>query len=194
MQSTVDKVVQMSAELLGNITSFMKRKTESFAAATGIPPENEHLLELMNNFDSVSQPFENLQAVFKRKRYFKQSDFFLSAQPISLDIGYFPRTNRLTGNVMQTFGDVTFQYVSIVKRIRLLLENTDLLKIASDYKPSEDGLMRDFHDGYFCKNNALLSAHSTLRIVLYIDDFEVSNPLGPKATFFVFVLCAGPSV
>lgn len=90
---------------------------------------------------------------------------------------------------MQTFGDVTFQYVSIVKRIRLLLENTDLLKIASDYKPSEDGLMRDFHDGYFCKNNALLSAHSTLRIVLYIDDFEVSNPLGPKATFFV-LFCA----
>lgn len=68
------------------------------------------------------------------------------------------------------------------KILKFLLENTDLLKISSEYKPSEDAMMRDFHDGRFCRDNVLLSSHQTLKIILYINDFEVCNPLGAKAT------------
>ena len=64
--------------------------------------------------------------------------------------------------------------------MKLLLEQTDLLKIASAYKCSDD-VMKDFHDGSYARQNPFLSSSNTMSIILYIDDFEVTNPLSPKA-------------
>ncbi|XP_072181468.1 uncharacterized protein [Diadema setosum] len=53
--------------------------------------------------------------------------------------------------------------------------------IANDHSPSSDGLLRDFQDGAYCKQNAFLSSPNVIKLIMYIDDFEVSNPLSPKA-------------
>lgn len=75
---------------------------------------------------------------------------------------------------------ITFQYVSMKSLMKLVLEKTDFLNIASANKCSDD-VMRDFHDGGYAKQNELLSSWNTLSIILYIHDFEVTNPLSPKA-------------
>ena len=179
--STVTKSVQTSADLIEDITLFVKAKTAEFAAAKGILPEDEQLLQLMSDIESVSQPYKNLMTEYKQKEYFKKSNAFLPPQQRTLGIAYYPRNNRSTGNVMQVRKKVTFQYFPIKQLIKLLLEKTELLKLVMEYEPSDDTLFRDFHDGRYCKANAFLSSKHTLKLILYIDDVEVNNPLSPSA-------------
>lgn len=70
VHSTATNLVEMSAELVQDITTCMKNKTKNIAAAAGIAPDNELFLELMNSFESKSQPFKNLQTEYKPKNIF----------------------------------------------------------------------------------------------------------------------------
>ena len=49
------------------------------------------------------------------------------------------------------------------------------------YRCSNDGLLRDFHDGQFCKEHNFFSNPQNLQLLLYVDECEVANPLGCKA-------------
>ena len=48
------------------------------------------------------------------------------------------------------------------------------------YQCSNDGLLRYFHDGQFCKEHNLFSNPQNLQLLLYVDKCEVANPLGSK--------------
>ena len=65
---------------------------------------------------------------------------------------------------MQTFGNITFQYIPIKQLPKLLLENS-----------------------LTCSRS-----QQTRKIVLYIDDFEVSNPLCPEATLHKLEVVTSP--
>ena len=62
----------------------------------------------------------------------------------------------------------------------MLLENTDLLKIASEYTPSEDGSNEGFAGWCLLQKAHFCASPNTLKLILYIDDLEVTT-LGPKA-------------
>ena len=50
-----------------------------------------------------------------------------------------------------------------------------------EHQPSNDGVMRDFHDGSFCKEHGFFSNPRNIRLLLYVDECEVANPLGSKS-------------
>lgn len=77
----------------------------------------------------------------------------------------------------------TFQYISILDSLQVLLNQQDILdKISQNQKTQEneeDGVYRSFRDGLNFKQNSFLSDQELrLFVGLYVDDFELCNPLG----------------
>ena len=126
-KSFITHVVEESTSLIEDICSFMQYKTQSFAAAAGIPAHDEHYQKLMKDMEAVSHPFKNLQTDYKQKKYFQCSEAFVQPEELPLGVGYYPKNNRSTGNVQQVM-KMMFQYIPIKSVMKLLLEKTESTK------------------------------------------------------------------
>ncbi|XP_063957930.1 uncharacterized protein LOC129258220 isoform X1 [Lytechinus pictus] len=180
VHTTVNEVVEKSASLVKDTCMYIKYKVQKFGAETGLE-ENDEFQSLLLDIDMVSHPFDNMESQYKQKKFFKNSAAFIQPEQTTIGIAYYPCNNRLTGNVQQVMKTITCQYIPIKKLITLLLEKTDLMKLAVSYVPSTDGMMHDFQDGFFCRQSRFLSSTRTIKLILYVDDFEVTNPLSPKS-------------
>jgi hypothetical protein len=55
------------------------------------------------------------------------------------------------------------------------------MRAIQQYQLCRDGIMRDFHDGEFCRGHVFFSNGRNVALLLYVDDREIANPLGSKA-------------
>lgn len=73
----------------------------------------------------------------------------------------------------------SFVYVSVIQVLETLLKYSDFSENLVFYQEDKPGQYRSFRDGQYFKNNKLFGAQETcISIGLYIDEFEVCNPLG----------------
>ena len=76
-------------------------------------------------------------------------------------------------------GKKTLAYVPIVPMLQKLLQKTDVLEKAMSEKVHVPQQYRSYADGqHFTENSLLAKDEFTIALGLYIDDFEVANPLG----------------
>ena len=71
----------------------------------------------------------------------------------------------------------TFVYVPILDLLSKLLERSEILQTLQRSNEQE-GHYSSFQDGEYFKENRLLSDKLSIALGLYIDDFEICNPLG----------------
>ena len=74
----------------------------------------------------------------------------------------------------------TLQYIPIQKTLESLLQYDDVFREIQSNHRSNDGVMRDIEDGNYLKNSAPAFGENCLKLMLYIDDFTVTNPLRGK--------------
>ena len=78
----------------------------------------------------------------------------------------------------------SFQYVPLLKSLQQLLNCETILNKAIHLKEkhqpveSDKQVYRSFWDGLLVKRNAILSKDCAISLILYVDDFEICNPLG----------------
>jgi len=101
---------------------------------------------------------------YKREEFFKKN--FPLAEPVEYILDKKERR--------------TFQYVPILQLLSQLLSKKDIQEKAFNTSHTTCvSRYESFHDGTHFKENLLLSTEDiTLPLLLYIDDFEVCNPLG----------------
>lgn len=109
-----------------------------------------------------------LATSFKRKNFYKEN--FKVVEPVEY--------------VLDEKNKRTFQYVPVLKVLQQLFSDCHLLAKVLDgsritEQSGEEVIYRSFREGLFFKENSFLSA-GELRVLLnlYIDDFEICNPLG----------------
>lgn len=109
-----------------------------------------------------------LATSFKRKKYYK--DNFKVVEPIEY--------------ILDEKGKRTLQYVPVLKVLHQLFADCHILNkvLDSSLTSEEKGtevIYRSYRDGLFFKENNFLSG-GQLRVLLnlYVDDFEICNPLG----------------
>lgn len=103
-----------------------------------------------------------LSSDYKRNAYFKKN--FPIIEP--------------TEYTYRTTAKNTFVYVSVVSVLEnLLKEECFFEKLVFD-KVNKEGQYSSFRDGQYFKNNQLLGLQDKIILALYIDDFEICNPLG----------------
>lgn len=89
----------------------------------------------------------------------------------------------------------SFQFVSVLEILQSLLSHDDVIaEITRNSVTAETDLPRSYKDGQSCKQHPLFGNDGmALRLHLYVDDFEVCNPIGSrrgvhKLTAVYFVL------
>lgn len=94
----------------------------------------------------------------------------------------------------------SFQYVLILQSLKQILSNNDIREkfLTEDGCASIPTQHRSFHDGAIYKESDFYSEECRISIFLYLDDFEVCNPLETfrkkhKITSVYWILADVPS-
>lgn len=122
---------------------------------------------LLHNFSDSGSLFDSLKTEARQLSYFRSN--FNLVEPIELILG-----QDHQGSLE------TFQYVPIIDNLRSLLSHEDIFaEVMNSHETCQEGVLSNFCDGNFCRQNALFSSKTkSLQICLYNDDFEVCNPIG----------------
>ena len=181
VQSTINNVIQESSDLFAQVITSLQAKTESVLKSKGIPEDDPERLDLQNTFRQFQNPFDNLETAYQQNKYFKESNNFVQPREVPFAVAYYQRNNPDTGHVDQVARRVTFQYIPLKQLLKHILESKGFMRAVAEYQPSRDEVMRDFHDGEFCRGHAFFSNGKNIALLLYVDDCEIANPLGSKA-------------
>lgn len=181
VQSAVDHVVTEASNLFSDVIGNLKRKTEVFLESKNIGEDDIDRKHLLQVFEQSQNPFTELETSHQQQQYFRQSGYFIKPCEISLGIEYHPRNNPNTGHVNQIAKQATFQYVPLPELLKAVLESKGFMTAILQNPSSNDDVMRDFHDGLFCKEHVFFSDSRNISLLLYVDECEIANPLGSKA-------------
>ena len=117
----------------------------------------------------------SLSTTYLRKQYYKES--FNIVEPVEYILNAKERRS--------------FQYVPVLKFLQNLFDGRDVVdKVVDNHRAQqtnrvmmEQKTYRSFQDGeYFLQNSFLSDTDLRILLTLYIDDFEVCNPLGTSRT------------
>lgn len=181
VQSTIDMVVAQSSNLFHDIVGGLRERTSKFLSERGFGEDDEEVQNLLETFQNCEVPYQHIQNSYQQNKYFENSGFFIKPVEVPIGVGYFPHHNRTTGHVEQHAKHITFQYIPIQKLLKCILESKNFMSTVLQYQCSNDGILRDFNDGQYCKEHNFFSNPQNLQLLLYVDECEVANPLGSKA-------------
>lgn len=129
-----------------------------------IMDQNEALL------DSI---FENVRTAKQLKAYCIRNLGLV--QPIEIVLG----SCKVNGKLIKH----SFQYVPLLTTLQNYIEHYDVAAevIADSLQPPDNNFLRSYKDGSAFKQSPLFSAEGiVIRLHLYVDDFEVCNPIGSR--------------
>lgn len=127
---------------------------------------------MMNDISGVfentcwNQAHAKLSTAWRRNSYWREH--FTYIEPVEY---------KFEDNVMCTD---KFQYVSLIESVKAILKNESVRAQITKGTNSVEGHLSTLRDGLKHKQNRVFSAKNTaVQVILYSDEFEVVNPLGP---------------
>lgn len=124
------------------------------------------VMSVMKENSDIESTFLSFDTAKKLNQY--AIDDMGMVEPIEYVLGHNPR-----GNVL------SMQYIPIMKSVKKLLDHEDVLSYVLNYHKSVDGVLRDVCDGSKYNNcNCFNEGENKLQILLFYDDFTVTNPIG----------------
>ncbi len=140
-------------------------------------------LQLCNPLTSVFGPDGPFHSKYKRGKYFKENFHFI--EPVEY--------------IFDPLDSGTFQYVPILQSSQQLLNNKDTVSNILTRHSGSGSQLSSFKDGkYFKLNEFHTDGELRISLILYVDDFEICNPLGTsrkkhEVTAVYWVLADVPS-
>ncbi len=140
-----------------------------------------------NPFTSTLSHSGPLSSAYKRRAFFKEQSGVV--EPVEYVLS--KEENR------------TFQYIPLLKSLLQALtrkEIRDFIFHNDEVQSNSDSQYRALSDGNYYKTNELFPGeHPTIAVILYVDDFEICNPLGTsrkkhKVTSVYWVLAGVPAL
>lgn len=139
--------------------------------------------QLLQDLAAAPDPFHKIKTLEQQLAYF--AEHFGMVKPVAKFLDY--RTdywlNPESAQYEMIQVPLSFQHVSLIETLTLLLNNPKIKKLIEDERPSTDGVMRSYLDGRRAKSHSLVCRYpNIIRLQLYWDDVEVANPLGSKTS------------
>lgn len=98
VHTTVSQVVEHTAELVDDLSSFVKQRIKQFAHAVGLQ-QDDSFQNLIADTDEISHIFKNLETQYKQQKFVQNCEGFIPAEELPIGMAYYPRNNPVTGNV-----------------------------------------------------------------------------------------------
>lgn len=161
-------------ELLVDVTSVVRESHEQLSQNVGRCLEDAGTS--LNEFPALKKYLgqseladclAQLQSRHSQLKYYESNFPFVQPVEVALGFGENGRTE-------------TFQYVPVLEMLRSLLLHDDIFtQVVSSPQKVVASEITSFRDGAYYQQNDLFNSNETsLQIILYNDDFEVSNPIG----------------
>ncbi|XP_049333152.1 uncharacterized protein LOC125804583 isoform X1 [Astyanax mexicanus] len=174
--AAVDELLQEFSYLIGSLSLPITQQTVSNVLQDHGCQFDIPLVEKLASALSETNPVKKaigkkgpLSSAWRRKAYYKKH--FNVVEPVEY--------------ILDQKNNKSFQYVSILKTLQQILDCQTILDQAVnlttvDKEPQRTCVQayRSFFDGDFFKDNGLLSKQESISLILYIDEFEICNPLG----------------
>lgn len=152
-------------------------------AVTDVDNVSRHVLKKLHSMNTHK----------KREKYFNGNDKFVRPEPRAIGLHTEMKKDPKTGLNLPKQIQSQFQYVPITKQLISLFDQPSFKRLYMEYNSNlgtekcrkhvcEPGRYRDYCCGKVFKENPLFKMHpSSIQIQLYIDGFEICDPLKSKA-------------
>lgn len=165
--------------LISDITHHLKSELVTLFENLELDMNNVQVQNLLSQFN-VS-PFDQLRSTSNQLDHFRNNLNYIAPEEINLGNRIDIMFNRSTLAYEPKVVQESIQYVPIISVLRLVLSNEDVKEAILNEPSSNDGFSRSFVDGNQFKNNPFLQAHPrAIRLQIYYDDIEITNPIGTK--------------
>lgn len=172
----IDKAIKLTNEILFLSVDKLKKYVEAYINSDNSESAKR---KLFRNFEIVS-PFSDVDTKFKQDKMIRRQSTFV--EPIEHILG--TREENVRNDSIYIKKDIkeTFQYISIKKSIEKILNvgyvYQDIINRPLNNDPNS---IESFFDSDIYKTHPLFKEFpDSLAIQLYLDDVEVTNPLGSK--------------
>lgn len=176
--AAVQTSVEMCAEITTNICQYLKTNVLNYFHEKKIEISDDKSQNLLNSFD-VSNIFNKIKTPVQQKKFI--SSFTEYNEPLHVKLGTRTEITVRNDENITIEVDETFAYVSIIKTLTTLVQNHNIRRMFEAERPSSDGILKSYLDGKQYKNHEFFQKYpNALRISIYFDDVEITNPLGTK--------------
>ena len=167
---SVSIFAEKMAEVVEINNSVIKKKVKEYLEQTEIDAQDRNAILMMINEDSkVVQDLNTLNSQKKLERFATRELVVVS--PTEYVLGY--DENRKPE---------TFQYVSLTETMKFLLTCQDIINsVVNGNKETESHVLQDVTDGMHFQQHPLAPNVNTVSLILYVDEFTLTNPLRPQA-------------
>jgi hypothetical protein len=175
-------VVNIIVKIALILSAYLRCQVLCFLRSFKFDLNSPDVVNLINLFD-VEHFFKNTDTFQKQLKHNLKHINYVSPEEIILG----KRTDTVIRNNTNVMKEVkeSFQYISIKSTLMTLFSNKSFVKLLSDEKPSAQGRYNSYIDGKKYKDNTFLNDFkNTVRINLYYDDVEVTNPIGSQSSVY----------
>lgn len=178
----VANVMNITETMLINVLKFLKAKLKNFLEEYNFDMKDEKVQELMQVY-SYTEEFQRNLSLDKQIKILKKNFQYIEPQEIFLDshIGQVAIPNTVDSAPKPV--KHSFQYIPIIETMKLLLSHSSVFDYVNNNvrQPTYNGDLNNFEDGDTFKNHEFFQKYpNSLRILLFIDDLGIVNPLGSK--------------
>ncbi|KAJ8048446.1 hypothetical protein HOLleu_00770 [Holothuria leucospilota] len=155
-QSTISTVVEDVSQHFEDAVFNLQESTRKFLRNHNVDMGDESALKLMDQFEMFQKPFSGIETEYKQMQYLIASKKFVAPVEEEIILGYAPRTDALTGDVLQIPTPRVFHYVPVKQNIKAVVESPGFWECVEKHSKSTDGIITDFQDGEHCLSHPVL--------------------------------------
>lgn len=177
--NTLSDIIDECDELLFSVYNHLQIKIKKFFEHQGTL-NNPEVSELLQYFE-YKCPFGDLRSLNQQIDALQTHCKYIIPKEIPLGKRIDVRINKECNTFLPKEIMNTCQYVSVIDTLTLVLSNKKVREAILSEQQSEDGVLSSFVDGRNFKTHSFFQRHpKALRLQLYYDDLEITNPLGSK--------------
>ena len=179
--STVGSFVNTLENVLKETMSQVTNKIEEFFEYKGISKSEKDVESFLKQFQFVDS-FWSYRIIRGQISALKKTYSYIEPENVVLGEKMQQKLNKKTGEYEDELISESFQYISMIETLKLVLSNKEVMDYIENHSnQSDDGFLRSFEDGEKFKNHPFFKKFpKALRIQLYYDEFLGNNPLGSK--------------
>lgn len=178
-----DKVFKTATALLSNFHFFCR------AHVSTNPHNAVEILDVCNR-DIVGE-LEKFNTEYKRQNFFKKQPDYIRPTPLAIGTHMEIKRDAKSKVRMPTHVQSSYNYVPLLETLQTLFSNEKLCQLYFEYNAMKkhvcsDGIYKDFCCGSKFKSNELFKKFpDSLQIQLFVDGFELCDPLKTKTNVVV---------
>jgi hypothetical protein len=179
--STLQLVIDDFSNFLTMSDTYVKQQLANLGARYEWPPEVLKELHSIVGNQSWKAAMKELSTDWKRNAYYRDN------LPYVAPVQYHYEDKCDSKD--------SFQYIPLLDILAVVLKDSSIREQILNPPPGVDGQLMSFRDGNLYKNHPVFSSKKlVIEILIYSDEFEVVNPLGPhkkKHKMMAFYLSIG---